>query len=147
MNEYGDVQAPPKAKSSWFGRNWIWVLPLGCVTTLLALVAFVAGLIALLFGAMTRSDVYQHALEAARSSPAVIEALGEPIESGWYLTGNIHVSGSSGEADIAIPISGPEGKGTVYAVATKSAGEWEYERLEVELGEGGERIDLRSESQ
>jgi hypothetical protein len=56
--------------------------------------------------------------------------------------GNINISGSSGEADLAIPISGPEDKGTIYAVAEKSAGRWIYSILEVEIKTTGERIDL-----
>lgn len=145
MDYQEELPSPPRAKSSWFRRNWIWALPLGCVVSVLAVVAFVAAIIVAVFGFMTRSDVYQHALETARSSPAVVEALGEPIEPGWYLTGNINVSGSSGKADITVPISGPRGEGTIYATATKRAGAWEYELLEVEVTDSGERIDLRSD--
>jgi hypothetical protein len=72
----------------------------------------------------------------------VVDALGEPIEPGWYMSGSINVSGSSGEADIMIPISGPRGTGRIYAVATKSAGRWSYEILEVEIDGQPERIDL-----
>ena len=86
-----------------------------------------------------------HALEQARSSPAVVDALGTPIEPEWYLTGTINVTGASGNADIAIPISGPKGAGTLYASARKRAGLWNYDVLEVALDAGGERIDLRSE--
>ena len=38
--------------------------------------------------------------------------------------------------------SGPKGKGTIYAVATKSAGEWTYSKLEVKIDSTGETIDL-----
>ena len=53
------------------------------------------------------------------------------------------MEGSSGEADIAIPISGPKGQGTIHAVAKKSAGEWTYTTLEVEIKETGKRIPLQ----
>jgi Cytochrome oxidase complex assembly protein 1 len=131
--------------SSWLGRNWKWLVPLGCLTSVVALFAFVAAIVLVVFGFMKSSDVYQHAVETSRSSQAVVEALGEPIEPGWYMTGTINVSGTSGKADISIPISGPKGTGTLYAVATKRAGAWNYEVLEVELATGGERIDLRGD--
>ena len=35
--------------------------------------------------------------------------------------------------DIAIPISGPKAKGTIYAVGTKSAGKWEFSKLAVQV--------------
>ena len=69
-------------------------------------------------------------------------ALGTPIEEGWYLSGKTNVNGGSGDADISIPISGPKGKGTIYAVATKSAGEWTYSKLQVKIDSTGEAIDL-----
>jgi hypothetical protein len=132
-------------RSSWLHRNWKWLLPLGCLSTIVLFIAFAAGIVFLVFGLIARSDVYAHALERARSSSSVVEALGAPIEPGWYLTGSIHVNGPSGDANIAIPISGSRGAGTLYAIATKRAGAWEYEVLEVALASGGERIDLRGE--
>ena len=58
--------------------------------------------------------------------------------------GNINVNGSSGHADLAIPVSGPEGSGTIYDVASKSAaaGQWTILRLVVDVKATNERIDL-----
>ncbi len=52
------------------------------------------------------------------------------------------MDGASGQADIAIPISGPKGKATIYAVATKSGGKWTYSKLTVQVVGGGDEIDL-----
>lgn len=131
--------------SSWLGRNWKWAVPLGCLTSVAGVVAFAAGIVVVVFGFIKRSDVFEYAVAKARSSPSVIESLGEPIEPGWYLSGSINVNGPSGNADIAVPLSGPRGKGTLFAVAIQKAGKWEYEVLEVELEVGGERIDLRDD--
>jgi hypothetical protein len=136
---------PSTQPSSWFGRNWKWLVPLGCFTVVAGAVVFVASIVLFVFGFVRSSDVYKHALERASSHPAVIEALGEPVEPGWYVAGSIAVQGSSGTADISIPIGGPRGKATVFAVAKKSAGRWEYEVLEVEVEGREERIDLRDE--
>jgi hypothetical protein len=133
---------PPTGKSSWLGRNWKWVVPLGCVSLLALFVAFIAGIVLVVFGFIRQSDVYQYALERASSNEAVVEALGEPVGPGWYVSGSIDVEGGSGSADLAIPISGPSGKGTIFVVARKSAGLWEYDVLEVEVEGRGERIVL-----
>lgn len=137
--------AQPAQQPSWWNRNWKWALPVGCLILLLPvllLTGFVGGILALVFGTIKSTDVYEEALARARSHPAVIEALGEPVEDRWWMSGQINTSGPSGSADIAIPLRGPKGKGTVYAVASKSAGRWEYQTLEVEVEGRAERIDL-----
>jgi Cytochrome oxidase complex assembly protein 1 len=130
---------------SWWNRNWKWVVPVGCLVLflpLLVLGGFVGGILAIVFGSIKNTDVCQQALSLAKSNPAVIEALGEPVEDGWFMSGNINTSGSSGSADLSLPLRGPKGKATLYAVATKSAGRWEYQTLAVEVDGRDERIDL-----
>ncbi len=91
---------------------------------------------------MKQSDAYKMAVARAKADSRVTSALGTPITEGWYLSGNTNVNGASGNADLSIPISGPKGKGTMYAVATKSAGEWTYSKLIVKIDSTGETIDL-----
>jgi len=134
---------PSPASPSWFGRNWKWVVPVGCLSIIAAFVAFLAGIFLVVFGFLRSSDVYQYALERATSNEAVVEALGEPVEPGWYLTGSIEVQGASGQADVSIPIAGPRGKGTIFVSARKTAGRWDYQVLEVEIEGREERVDLR----
>ena len=135
----------PPPKRSWLGRNWKWFAPTGCLTLIALGVAFVAGIVLLVFGAMKSSDAYKIAFARAKADPRVIEEIGEPIEAGWFSSGNTKVEGGSGESNLTIPIHGPKGKANVYAVATKSAGEWEYSKLIVKIDETGETIDLRDE--
>jgi len=135
--------APPQR--SWWSRNWKWAAPVGCLVLLLPLLAiggFVGTILAIVFGSIKSSDVYEEALARARANPAVVEALGQPVEDGWLVGGNINVNGPSGSADLSAPLHGPKGKGTLYIVATKSAGRWEYETLEVEVDGKPERINL-----
>lgn len=128
---------------NWFQRHWKWLLPAGCLGTLLAAGVFVVGVVFLVFGAMTRSDVYQQALTTAQEHPAVREAIGEPVRAGWFVSGSVSSTGPSGEANLAIPISGPRGKATLFAVATRSAGRWHFQTLEVEVSASGTRISLQ----
>lgn len=132
-------------KQGWFARNWKWAVPVGCVGMLAMFAAFIAGIFLVVFGAMRSSDAYQIAMERARENPEVVASLGEPIEAGWFISGNINVSGPSGEANLSIPVSGPRGSGTIYLVADKVAGEWIFERLELESESSTERLNLLTE--
>ncbi|PPJ42894.1 MULTISPECIES: cytochrome c oxidase assembly factor Coa1 family protein [unclassified Pseudoxanthomonas] len=127
--------------STWLGRNWKWCVPVVAALLLALFATFILGIVALVFGAIKSSTPYQHAIERAQSDPAVVAALGEPIQAGWFVQGNIGTSGSGGEADLAIPLDGSRADGTLYVVAEKRAGEWRYETLAVNV-DGGERIVL-----
>jgi hypothetical protein len=64
----------------------------------------------------------------------VTAALGSPVEPGLFTySGNISDAGPIGHAEVVFPISGPKGSGTVYLVADKSGGKWEFKVLEVTL--------------
>lgn len=131
---------PPRPH--WWARNWKWFVPTGCLGMLLLVAGFVVVIASIVFGALKSSDAYKTALARAKSDPRVVEALGSPIKDGFVVSGQANVSGSSGHADLTIPISGPKGKGTIYFVASKFAGEWTFSKLVVEVAKTGERIDL-----
>jgi parvulin-like peptidyl-prolyl isomerase len=118
----------------WLKRNWKWALP-----TWLALFFSIVGLVFYLIG---NSEVSKLAFAQARSNASVLQRLGEPVERGWVIEGNVVTSGASGHADLAIPVSGPKGKGTLYVVTTKSAGQWIFETLQLKVEGDNERIDL-----
>jgi hypothetical protein len=103
------------ARSSWFGRNWKWV------------VAVLLGLILL------------------TSDPALVERLGQPMKAGWFIGGSIEVTPGSGKANLSIPISGPKGKGTVYTLAVKEAGIWRLTFLQFGADGESKRIQLLHE--
>lgn len=137
---------PDAPRQGWWQRHWRWAIPLLCVFCL----GFFAGVLALfmwvLFGAMRSSDVYTTAMQRARDNPQVVAALGTPIEPAWYLTGNLETSDTSGNADLQIPISGPKGEGELAIAAKKTAGQWTYSTLIVEVDGQRAAIDLLPES-
>ncbi len=85
-------------------------------------------------------------MEIAAGHPAVIEVTGEPIEAGWFVSGNVNTSGQIGDANLSIPISGPNGSGYLYVEATKNADEWYLDTLTFSDAAGGPPIDLLEES-
>ncbi len=117
-------------------------MPLCCFTVALLFLVFVGSIVLIVFSAMKSTDVYKEALARTKTNPAVTEALGSPIKDGFLVSGNTNVNGASGESNLAIPISGPKGKGTIYVSATKSLGRWIYSGLVVEVSGTHERIDL-----
>ena len=132
----------PVKRRGWWARNWTWCVPVGVLAVLAALAGFIALVLSLVFGVMTSSDVYREALALAQEHPEVSAALGTPVEGGRLVSGSIRVSGSSGEADLSIPISGPDGRGRLLVVASRSAEGWTYSVLQAEFDQGRKRVSL-----
>lgn len=129
------------AEQGCLKQKWVWIV-LGLLgVAAIGIIVFALAIVFVVFGTIKSSDAYQQALARTTSSAAVKTALGEPVEAGWYVLGNIEVNDDSGRADIRFPVSGPKGSGTVEAVATKRGGVWVFSRLGVQV-ENGEWIDL-----
>ena len=85
------------------------------------------------FYVMKGSDAYKMTMQEVRADAQVVAALGEPIETSWFITGNITINGIEGAANLSIPLSGPKGSGTVTSRSTKIAGEWQIFLLIVRI--------------
>ena len=129
-------------KAKWWKRNWKWFVPLGCFTVVLLFLVSVGSILLIVFSALKSTDVYKDALARAKADPAVIGALGSPLQDGFLVSGNTNVNGASGESNLSIPISGPKGKGTIYVSAKKSLGQWNYSGFAFEIAKTHQRIDL-----
>lgn len=141
-----ELRTNAQAEKNWFDRNLKWSVPLLVLGGGALLVGVAALILTFVFGLMRSSDAYKDALSRAKANPAVQQAIGTPIEEGLFLAGNINVSGSSGYANLVIPVSGPKGKATIHVVATKAAGKWTFLTLEVAIKATGQRIVLREPS-
>ena len=118
----------------------------GCGAIIAVLVlAFIAGILALIFGIMRSSEPFQQAVAEVQHNPQAVRALGEPIKIGWFLSGSISTSGDSGEAELSIPVSGPVDKGTLYVEAYKSEDVWHFTRMELVTKKYPNRINLLEE--
>ncbi len=132
---------PRERSTTWWQRNWKWFVPV-CLGSVVLFAGFIVLILTIVFGMMKSSDAYKDALAMARANPYVQDALGSPIEAGLLVAGNINISDSSGYADLAFPVSGPDGSGTIYVVASKSAGQWTFLKLVVGIQATNESIDL-----
>ena len=132
----------PMPPTNWFGRNWKWVVPVGCLLPVLLLVGCALAIFFFAMGVLKQTDAYKTALARVQTNSAVIEAIGAPISQTGTVSGNSNVNGGTGEANLSIPLRGPKGKATLYVEAKKSADTWYFQSMQVKVEKTGERIDL-----
>ena len=99
-------------RKSWLDRNPGWKIPLGCLTLVLLMSVSGMTIATIIVTTFHHSDVYQQAMAMAEKNPQVRERIGEPIQSAWLISGNLNVNGSTGNANISIPISRPTRQGS-----------------------------------
>jgi hypothetical protein len=136
---------PGAMPQSVWQRNWKWLVALGCLGSMIVVAAFVAVLVWVVSVSMRSSDAYKEAVDRAAADCEVRERLGAPLKPGWFVSGSINVKGPSGHADLSIPLHGSARAGTLFVTATKSAGRWHFELLEVEVADQNARISLMDE--
>ena len=130
-------------QKNWFGRNWLWVVPVGGCFTIILL--FIFGIGAAIFGiskAVKNATPYAYAVEQASTNASVIDFIGEPVETAGIMSGNISIENDYGSVDISIPLKGPYGKASVIVKGEKIDGTWIYEELYVLIKENNEKINL-----
>lgn len=90
---------------------------------------------------LRRSAAFQLGLETLRNNPEVRQALGQPIEPGLLIGGQLLESPDRGCAALDYVVQGPHGTGHAYTRAVKTAGGWHLARLWVEMESGAQRIE------
>lgn len=90
---------------------------------------------------MKSSGAYQQAMSRATQEPAVIGALGQPITTGYLITGEITTSEDTGMARLVIPLQGPKGGASLYMRASKRDGSWTFSLLTVDVPSAHQRLD------
>jgi len=132
----------PPAPPRWSKKKIIWIVVSIALGLLLLVCLFAGAIVVAVFSSIKNSEPSKHALAVATQDPRVQAALGSPVKPGWIAGGSINVAGDSGDADLNIPLQGPLHKGTLYVVAKKSEGEWNYQKLTVRVEGSEERINL-----
>lgn len=140
MNTMPQPDGAPVVQKSWWGRNWKWVVPVGCLVPMLCCVSFGAVTYLGVSKFITGSPVFAEALGRASGHPDVRSTLGEPLMPGFGIQGELKESGEGGNADFSVPLEGPKGKGTLRVKAQRERGKWEFSRIDVEAG--GKTIDV-----
>ena len=95
------------------------------VVVLFAFLALGAGIFYSITSVMKSSDVYGMAMTQLRANSQVVETLGEPIEEGYFPTGNISITPGGGKAQLIISLSGSKTTGKAFLKAKRQDGEWQ----------------------
>ena len=132
-------------RKNWWQRNWKWFVPTGCVTLIALFAIFIFSVFFAVTGIMKQSTPYTDAFTAAQNNAEVIAVLGEPLEQSGMLQGNISIQNNTGEANISIPIEGPNGKAIIYVIGTKYSDEWTYDKMTILIKSSQQTIDLLEE--
>ena len=96
---------PQPMKKSWLERTAQWKIPLGCLTLIFVIGTFGAVVLTLITTSFRHSDVYKEATARATNNALVRDLLGEPIKPAWWMTGQMNTNGSTGHADLSIPMA------------------------------------------
>ncbi|UXN04586.1 MULTISPECIES: cytochrome c oxidase assembly factor Coa1 family protein [unclassified Bartonella] len=128
----------------WWAKNKGWFLPLsiilGCIGGFVLVICVV---IYFVVGAVKKSEPYMLGLQTAQKNSEIIALIGEPIEPGFFVGGNMPTPNEQGMIDMSIPLSGPKGSGVVLIVGAKQGTEWNYSRMLFRSNETTTVVDLR----
>ena len=113
-------------------RVWPWVV--------LAIVIIIPGCVIGIMTGMKHSDAFTLSLAKVRAHPEVKAALGEPIETGLFVTGEINVKNAEGNAGIQYTVQGPKGSGEAHVRATRQYSQWALDEVVVTLPDPDRRI-------
>jgi hypothetical protein len=123
-------------------RKKMWVIII--LSVLLAIFLLIVGCCGLLYFGVTKalksSQVYVLSIQRAQNSPCAISKLGTPIAAQGLPQGSSSENNGSGSADLTIPITGPQGTGSLHTIASRENSVWTL--TSVTLTAGGSSYDL-----
>jgi hypothetical protein len=130
--------------ATYSGRPWRRKLVLGLLA-ILAMAVFLVSLLVFIEYEIKSSQVYQRSVAEARTSSEVIEIIGQPINVGWFSSGEItQSSNGTGQARLTIPLSGSKGNGVLKVEAGRVAGRWRFSILQFISSGRAPTVDLLS---
>lgn len=139
---HGGIAGAPREKS-WAGEHWI----LSALIVFVILVAIGIGFIGAIFSMLSHSDAARLAITRAEASPVVTETTGVPLKMGWMITGSVNVRNSGGNAELAFPVEGPRGKGTLHTTAIRKDSQWHLVTLEFTRDGSDTAVNLLGDSE
>ena len=147
--EMSRQQGAPQQKKGWFGRNWLWFVPLIIILPVLCCCGGGGALMWFGIGQIFEMPPYKDSLALAEQNPAVQQALGTPLDapddffslvSMMQDGGQLDVQNNGSQVDfiVEMPVSGPNGTGTLIVDAESGDGgvSWTYTQQEIHLNDG-----------
>jgi hypothetical protein len=97
-----------------------------------AVIAVIAGSIALFVYQIGHSEAYLTAVAEIKANPTAISELGTPITGGFPVI-HLETHDDTGSAQLSFHATGPKANSTVFAVETLRAGHWVITHMELEI--------------
>lgn len=123
------------SRASWLGCLWI----LGAIAACGLFIGLSSQVVFRAFGPL---DL---AIDMARRNPRIVEALGEPINPGLFIFGEISSGGRSSRASFEVPIFGSKKGGMLNAVGISERGAWDLS-VWVYYDQAGEEVEIHMTS-
>ena len=128
----------PIEQKSWWKRNWKWLVPISGIIMISVVVFFTSGMDGIatdLAQAYVDTELYQNALEKAKSDQKVKELLGEiePIDKLAILEGQVQYSNNNKTVNSSIRIICEKGKARMDIIADRINNEWNYKTINVRI--------------
>lgn len=139
---FGDPSNIRKEHASAVGKGVLFGCG-GCAMAVAAVMLLGSAVALLVMSFMKGADACQMSLKAAQESEVMRMELGEPITMGWFVSGNISMSGGDGSAEVHVPVSGPKGSASIHTVAAKqNSGPWTFTKMQATIEASGKQVDL-----
>ena len=125
-------------QKSWWKRNWKWFVSV-CGILLIIISVFISSgmgrIGADLAQAYSDTELYENALDKAKSDQKVTELLGEiePIDKLAILEGEVHYTNDNQTVNSTIRIKGEKGKARMDIIADRINNEWKYKKINVRI--------------
>ncbi len=130
-------------KKSWFGRNWVWAVPVGGCLTIIVLFLILVGVLVFKGSDMIQdSKPVKVAMEKASKDEKVLETLGEPLEAVGIPSGSYQIHNGDANFHMKTKLGGPKGEGVLVVKGEREGGVWTYTEMYIEVLGTEKRIDL-----
>jgi hypothetical protein len=127
---------------SWFARNWIWVVPVGCLLPIVGCVVAVVGCGIWGMSMIQESPALKSTM-AVSTNPDVMNALGGNVSVSRQPPQDMVMVGSGvTNVDFTYDIRGASGTATVHVVADRQGDKWNYTTHTVTIEGTGQVINV-----
>ncbi len=132
-----------KIQIIWLKYNWKWLLPMVVLGIFVPVTSCVFATVLLVsFLGVRTSKIYKQTMAAVRNDARSTRLTGTPMQPGIFVLGTFSRRASGSMVNLTVPLYGPKGKATAFAVAAKTDGEWQFTTLQVQASDGQEHINL-----
>jgi hypothetical protein len=94
------------------------------------------------FLAFRTSTIFKQTMATVRTDDHLKELIGSPVQPGILVLGTFSRHASGTMVNLTIPLYGPKGKATAFAVGSKTGGGWKFTTLQIQVKGRKNHIDL-----